>query len=61
MVQALGMCESDLEKLIHLGCIIACLGGTWTGGHSAEGLLGFTNQNVENQRIPAEMADQTYW
>lgn len=52
VVQALGMCGSDLEKRVRLGCVIACLGGTWRGGHSAEGLLGFTNQNVKTKEPP---------
>lgn len=59
LVQALGMCESDLKKQVCLGCIIACLGGAWRGGHSAEELFRFTNQNIENQRTTAEMTDQT--
>jgi len=43
---------SDAEKQVHSGCVTACLkeggrGGGQRCGHSAEGLLGFTNENAE--------------
>ena len=52
VVQALGMGGSDAEKQVHSGCVTACLkeggrGGGQRCGHSAEGLLGFTNENAE--------------